>query len=460
MPAFVFDHISDDTLLADLAALVATDRRTTAALLAHLAEVEKRELYLPAACSSMFIYATRVLHLSEDAAFKRIRAARIARRFPQILDALADGRVHLSGVLMLAPHLNEDNVEEILATATHRTRTELEELVARLAPRPDVPTSLVRIDPGTGELPELAPGPPPAPAADPELAPGPPPAPEKTRTRPLAPERYALEVTIGKEIQDKLVRAQALLRHRNPGGGLAEVIDRALDALLAKLEKEKFGETDRPRKAKARGADADARSVPREVQRAVHARDGEQCTFVSDDGRRCTERGFIELDHRTPVALGGRSTVEGIRVLCHAHNQYEAERLLGAAFVREKRASRRRRAARTVSAPSSAPDRDAGPEPERACGDAGGQGRDDVADAVGLDLEVTLAMRGMGSGAGETSRAMESAKVEASTFETRPRGALASWRTARGSRCSEGTCDAAAARLSGVLASAQVSGTC
>ncbi len=412
MPAFVFDQVPDERLLADLAELVATDRHTTAALLAHLAEVERRKLYLPAACSSMFVYATRVLRLSEDAAFKRIRAARIARRFPQILDAIAEGRVHLTAVVMLAPHLDEDNVEEILAAATHRTRFELEELVARLAPKPDLPTSLVPVDDESGPLtakPPLAPvgeaeeaaEPPPA-LGEAEVAAGPPPAPEVTRTRPLAPGRYALEVTIEKETQDKLVRAQALLRHRNPGGGLGEVIDRALDALLAKLEKEKFGQTNRPRKAKARGADADARYVPAEVQRAVHERDGEQCTFQSDDGVRCTERGFIELDHRTAVALGGKPTVEGIRVLCHAHNQYEAERQLGAELVRERRARRKRRAAMSFEDQTRDPVERVGAETDATTAvESHRQSADPGAGRV-----ETLAMQGMGFGAGETSRAL------------------------------------------------------
>src|SRR5829696_546690 len=117
MPTFTLEHVSDAALMAELSALVVTDRRTTASLLAHLAEVEVRELFLPAACSSMFTYCTRVLHLAEDAALKRIRAARVARRFPAILDAIADGRLHLSGVVMLAPHLTDDNLDVVLAAA-------------------------------------------------------------------------------------------------------------------------------------------------------------------------------------------------------------------------------------------------------------------------------------------------------------------------------------------------------
>src|SRR5688572_16116330 len=90
MSAYSLTHLSDQTLLAELAVLVTADRHTTAAVLAHIAEVDARALYLPAACSSMHVYCTRVLHLAEDAAFKRIRAARAARRFPPIFGAIAD----------------------------------------------------------------------------------------------------------------------------------------------------------------------------------------------------------------------------------------------------------------------------------------------------------------------------------------------------------------------------------
>ena len=93
MPDYALAHIADEKLLADLAALVSSDRQTTAMFIAHIAEVDARELFKPAACSSMHAYCTRVLHLSADAAFTRIRAARVGREFPQIFEAIADGRL-------------------------------------------------------------------------------------------------------------------------------------------------------------------------------------------------------------------------------------------------------------------------------------------------------------------------------------------------------------------------------
>jgi hypothetical protein len=85
----------------------------------------------------MFAYCTRVLHLSE--AWLRINAARAAREHAMLLAMLRDGRLHLSGIRRLAPHLTPEKRDALLQRATHRSRHEIEALVAELAPRPDVP---------------------------------------------------------------------------------------------------------------------------------------------------------------------------------------------------------------------------------------------------------------------------------------------------------------------------------
>ena len=139
MSTFSLTHLSDRELLRDLAALVAQDRATTAALLAHIAEVDARKLYLPAAQPSMYSYCVHVLRLSQEAARKHIHAARAARQFPAIFPALADGRLHLSAVILLAPYLTQENASELLAAASHRTKFEIEQAVAARFPRPDAP---------------------------------------------------------------------------------------------------------------------------------------------------------------------------------------------------------------------------------------------------------------------------------------------------------------------------------
>jgi hypothetical protein len=323
-----FETMSDREVVERLEELLREERRLTAAVLVHLGEVEARRLYLPAACSSMFGYCTRVLGMSEDQAFKRIRAARAVRRFPVVAAAVEEGRLPLTAVVRLAPHLTCANAEALVAEASGKSKAEIEVLLARLAPRPDKPERLERV----GEQGELVPEPP---HRDDGLVAEPPRA--EATVAALAPERFALQVTISGETQEKLLRAQALLRHQVPSGDLAEVLDRALDALLDKVEGRKFGKTTAPRKARTSRV---TRTVPRAVRRQVVARDGARCSFVGEDGRRCEETGFLELDHVVPVARGGEASVEGVRVLCRAHNQYEAERVLGRAAVAAGRAAR------------------------------------------------------------------------------------------------------------------------
>ena len=130
--------ISDDELLRRLVDLVRQSRRAESDLVAHIAEVERRRLYAREASPSMFVYCTQVLHLSESEAYARITAARASFEHPMLLEMLADGRIHLTGIARLAPHLTLENRADLLSRATHKSRRQIEELIAEIAPRPDV----------------------------------------------------------------------------------------------------------------------------------------------------------------------------------------------------------------------------------------------------------------------------------------------------------------------------------
>lgn len=129
--------LSNADLLRRLAELVRQSRRVEAVLIAHIAEVDERRAYIDEA-SSMFTYCTQVLHLSEHEAYARITVARASRRYPALLVMLRDGRLHASGIGKLVPHLTDANADEVLARATHKTKRQIEELVATIAPQPDV----------------------------------------------------------------------------------------------------------------------------------------------------------------------------------------------------------------------------------------------------------------------------------------------------------------------------------
>jgi hypothetical protein len=319
-------RLSDTELVAEVTRLARCEREATALLVAHLAELDARRLYLGAGFSSLFTYCREVLGLSEQSTYNRIEAARAARRFPVILDVLSDAALNLATVRLLAPHLTPDNHGELLAAASHKSKREVEELVVGRFPRPEV-APLVRKLPAP--RPADPPGPPIAMPPGPALA-APTPAvlpPRRPPVMPLAEDRYQIQFTATAATCEKLKLAQNLLRHAVPNGDTAGVVDRALTALLEDLARKKFAATERPRKG---GSTSNgSRHIPATVKRAVWLRDGGRCAFTSTAGRRCDARGFLEFHHVEPFAVGGEATAANIQLRCRAHNAYESELFFG-----------------------------------------------------------------------------------------------------------------------------------
>jgi hypothetical protein len=393
------EMLSDDALLARVDELIARGRRLEAELIWHLAEVDARKLYAREACPSMHVYATSRLHLSDAEAYLRITVARVSRRFPVVLRMLADGRLHLSAIARLSPHLREDKAEALLARAVHRSKREIELLVAALAPKPDARSFMRRLparrgvqesQKATTDGGELRPGGVPAagelrpgrvPAAG-ELGPGgvaaagvvnvaafadagvpgtgrdagvagatSAEAPRAGSVAPLsvgadganeAVARYKVQFTADAELHDKIVRARALLRHQIPDGDLGAVVDRAMTLLVRELERARFGATEVPRKAAGEtDATPSSRHVPAPIRRAVWARDDGQCAFRDRQGRRCPARERLEFHHEVPFARGGDHSEGNVSLRCSAHNAYQADLDFGAAFMADRRAAAR-----------------------------------------------------------------------------------------------------------------------
>ena len=310
--------LSDDELLVRLSDALKESRCREAVLVAHIAAVDARRLFAREAAPSMFRFCLDVLHLSEAQAYRRITAARLSRRFPALLTMLEDGRLHLCGIAVIAKHLTEANGEEVLARATHKSKRELEELVAEWAPKPDVPPKIRKkpqpkaqsgsskpSKPSDEQREERAeahgePGEPGEPGEN-EPPPARETAPEKRPTvAPLSPARYQVTFTASAELRDKLERLEALI----PGSDLASVIDAAVSEKLERLEAKRFGKTKNPR---TNVEDADTspgvRGIAAAVKRFVWVRDGGQCTFVAHDGRRCPERNRLEYHHEDPYGM-------------------------------------------------------------------------------------------------------------------------------------------------------------
>jgi len=215
---------------------------------------------------------------------------------------------------------------------------------------------------------------------------------EASRTRrfePLSADRFGVHFTADGEFCALLERVRGLAGHRLPSGDLMTLLKRGLEAYERELEKDRFAvrRKARPARDAARASRACAaldapselstsaapnrsnapnltlakqdlqpdlaapdptraeskskptrsfkrqRHYPATVVRAVFLRDGKQCSYVSPDGRRCNARRWLELDHISPVAVGGAHTIANLRLRCRAHNQRYARLYFGAARV-------------------------------------------------------------------------------------------------------------------------------
>jgi len=163
-----------------------------------------------------------------------------------------------------------------------------------------------------------------------------------------------VQFTASAELRDKIARARDLLAHQIPGGELSTIVERAFDLLLEKLERQRLGKTKRLRSTSGTAAQKAAASastspstrrgyVSAAVRREVFERDGEQCTFIDELGRRCPARAFLELDHRTPRALGGTGDATNLSVKCRSHNALAAELVFGRGHIEKRKVGRRKR---------------------------------------------------------------------------------------------------------------------
>jgi hypothetical protein len=206
------EQVSDSALLRNAAEHHKRERTALAEFLADIAEIDSRRLYVPAGYPSMFAFCMGEYGLSEDAAYKRIQAARKAREIPSIFQAVADGRLNLSGLSRLVPYLSFGKSDELLALSSGLTNSAIEALIASRFPRTEAlpmieAESTPRIDPRA--VPATV-----NPSAPDELAArqvevetaarAPQPIHPRSRVEPIAVDRFTVHVSVDASVRDKL----------------------------------------------------------------------------------------------------------------------------------------------------------------------------------------------------------------------------------------------------------------
>lgn len=322
--------VADSALLARLGALVGGEREDLAEVVAHLEEVDRREVVVAHGYPSLFVYCVKELRYSEAAAFGRIRAARAVRRLPVALDMLRAGELNLDALVRLSPHLGGAAGPRLLERARGKTSREVLEFLAEEFPGEEMPDVIRPV----GLRPVVSDPPAPAPlfagtggsAVEPASALG-------TAVLAAVPAgeaefvpRVRFAFTADEELVLLVRRARELLRHKYSDGRLERIFKDALLALLEKKDPDRGLLASPPRPPRLERI----RRIPKWVKDAVMRRDGARCAYFPEGGRPCGSRDGLEFDHVRPWALGGASDdPANVRLLCRTHNQHLARRVFG-----------------------------------------------------------------------------------------------------------------------------------
>ena len=343
--------LSNEELLFNLESLGYKENETTVEILLHLAEVEQRKLYVAAGYPSLFCYCVQgQLRYSEPAANRRISSARALSQFPELLPLLLSKEITLTTLSLASRILSTGNKEQIITAIKGKTRREVEEFLAQYHPQKQVREQIKPVvvkrseskqDPSlpslfdreqkqpTVKIPQTLNG-----SFSGECA-----AKNSANNLITQEKRYELKFSIGNDAMKKLEEAKALLSSKYPTGvRLEDILEEALELLLEKRspERSKQRRTKRKRKTSRKHSQPQSqtsRHIPQQIRDEVYSRDQGCCTFVSNDGTRCSSRFDLELHHIHPFAKSGAHEPDNLTLRCRIHNAYSAEQDFGKSFI-------------------------------------------------------------------------------------------------------------------------------
>jgi 5-methylcytosine-specific restriction endonuclease McrA len=335
--------------------LLRREQGAMADFLVALSDFDERRLWLRLGHTSLFTFLHRELGLSKGASHFRKVAAELIQRFPEVVEPLREGRLCITSIVELAKVVTRENFGEVLPRFFHASKQEAKAVAAEIRPLEAVPmrevvtavaqnadrtpvvaSSQLRQMSAEVRPVELALGPAPAPFPEPRSA-----------AVPLTRDLRRLHVTVSKRFMEKLDAARDALSHSHPGADTEAILEAGLDLLIERAAKRRGCTRPTacagPKTEKAPALPAapqldevarpPSRHIPAAVRRAVWLRDGGRCQWELESGGRCGSTHRLQFDHLLPVALGGGSTVDNVRVLCAGHNLLAARRIFGDALM-------------------------------------------------------------------------------------------------------------------------------
>jgi hypothetical protein len=287
-------NLSADERAAKMKQILHRENAALAEFVIELAEFDRLKQYLERGYRSVWDFCRRELGLSERAAYYRIAAARELQKNPQLAEQIRDRRLCITTLAMLSKVTTEENCQALVAEAAGKSKREVEQIVARIDPKP-VPADVVR-------------------AVTPSIAPG------QVKTEVLTDTLFRKYMTVDQQYEDLLKAARDALSHAKPSASELDILKEGLRRIVRDAEKRK-GIVDKPRKDReATGGD-----IPQSVRRIVWKRDQHKCQWRTADGQICGSTNKVVFHHKQDRAKGGLGSPENIIFLCAVHNLYAAE---------------------------------------------------------------------------------------------------------------------------------------
>ena len=256
--------LSDKELLSNTLKIVKKEKQFTALALEYLQEVETRKLYCDQGLPSLFAYCTQVLGYSEAEASVRVNATRLIRSIPEVKKDVASGELNLTNLSLTQRFFNENNT----------LLDEKKEILNQIRGKSSRETKKILNEKST----------------------------KKLRT---------IKLILSEKLLLKLKKVQKYLDNCSELQALEILIDQF-------IEKKK---ADRPHR-KTSKASSNQRYITRKAKEAVYMRAHGQCEYVCPESNtRCCTRTNLQFDHIRPIALGGNSQEENLRLLYFNHNQ-------------------------------------------------------------------------------------------------------------------------------------------
>jgi hypothetical protein len=270
-------HLSDRTLLSETKKFVAQEREISLHLLHHLKEIERRRAFSDLGYGSLFEYVTRELGYSEASASRRIRSARLIADMPELEIKFESGLLNMNHISMAAQLFKNEDISdkktrlEVLGKIENKSARDTEKALLEYKGLIEVPKESIKI---------------------------------------VTAEITTVKMNLSNETMSLLDELKSVLGHHRFSND--EMMKNIFKVALEEFKKQKF-KTNAKLTATSRSPGV-TRYIPTIVKKAVYNRDSGKCV-------KCESRYKLEYDHIRPYAMGGKSSVENLRLLCFSCNQ-------------------------------------------------------------------------------------------------------------------------------------------